>query len=63
MYQTEMRYYCRNYNTIEVPIHYTGGKSSLKLKSVKEALTILFKLKDNETMVFKMENNEEIIND
>ena len=53
MYQTEMRYYCRNYNTIEVPIHYTAGKSSLKFKSVTEALSILFKLKKNESHVIK----------
>lgn len=53
MYQTEMRFYCRNYNTIEVPIHYTAGKSSLKLKSVTEALSILFKLKKNEKNVYK----------
>lgn len=52
MYQTEMRFYCRNYNTVEVPIHYTAGKSSLKLKSVTEALAILFKLKKNEKKVF-----------
>lgn len=51
MYQTEMRYYCRNYNTIEVPIHYTAGKSSLKFKSVTEALKILFMLKGNEKKV------------
>ena len=53
MYQTEMRFYCRNYHTIEVPIHYTAGKSSLKFKSVKEALVILFKLKKNEKLVYK----------
>lgn len=53
MYQTEMRYYCRNLNTIEVPIHYTAGKSSLKFKSVTEALSILFKLKENEKKVRK----------
>ncbi len=53
MYQTEMRYYCRNLNCIEVPIHYIGGDSSLKLKSVKEALSILFKLKKHEAMVWK----------
>ena len=53
MYQTEMRYYCRNYHTIEVPIHYVGGSSSLKFKSVKEALKILFQLKKNETKVMK----------
>ena len=53
MYQTEMRYYCRNYNTIEVPIHYKGSKSSIKLKSVTEALRLLFKLKKNEKNVIK----------
>ena len=51
MYQTEMRYYCRNFNTVEVPIHYTGSTSSLKLKSVTEALNILFLLKKNEKKV------------
>ena len=52
MYQTEMRYYCRDLRTIEVPIHYLAGKSSLKVKSVIEALKILFKLKDNEQAVY-----------
>ena len=51
MYQTEMRYYCRNFNTIEVPIHYKGSKSSIKLKSVTEALRLLFKLKKSEKNV------------
>lgn len=50
MYQTEMRYYCRNLNCIEVPIHYIGGDSSLKFKSVTEALSILFKLKKHEAI-------------
>ncbi len=57
MYQTEMRFYCRNMNTVEVPIHYTGSSSSLKMHSVTEALSILFKLKENEHRVidpFKM---------
>ena len=54
MYQTEMRFYCRNYKTIEVPIHYTAGKSSLKLKSVTEALSILFKLKKNEKNIYRL---------
>lgn len=51
MYQTEMRFYCRDLNTKEVPIHYIAGGSSLKLKSVTEALRILFMLKDNEKKV------------
>lgn len=52
MYQTEMRYYCRNFRTIEIPINYIGGDSSLKFKSVVEALKILFKLRKNEKYVF-----------
>lgn len=53
IYQTEMRFYCRNYKTKEVPIHYVGGKSSLQLKSVSEALKVLFTLKKNEAFVMK----------
>lgn len=53
MYQTEMKYYCRRFKSIEVPIHYTAGKSSLKFKSVTEALSILPKLKNNEKKVWK----------
>lgn len=53
MYQTEMRYYCRDLNCIEVPIHYIGGDSSLKLRSVTEALSILFKLKKHESVIWK----------
>ena len=53
MYQTEMRYYCRDLNCIEVPIHYIGGDSSLKFRSVTEALGILFKLKKHESLIWK----------
>ena len=53
MYQTEMRFYCRKLNCIEVPIHYIGGDSSLKASSVKEALEILFKLKKHEPEIWK----------
>ena len=53
MYQTEMRYYCRNCRTVEVPIHYVGPASSLKGSSVVEALKILFKLKKNERNIWK----------
>lgn len=52
MYQTEMRYYCRNYKTVEVPIHYIGGTSSLKGKYITEALKILFKLRKHEQNVY-----------
>lgn len=51
MYQTEMRYYCRKYSYKEVPIHYTGGKSSLKFKSVIDAVSVLFRLRKNEKRV------------
>lgn len=51
MYQTEMRFYCRDKKSIEVPIHYVGGSSSLKFKYVKESLEILFKLKKYESNV------------
>lgn len=51
MYQTEMRFYCRHYNTVEVPIHYIGGSSSLKPRAVGEALRILFQLKKHEPEV------------
>ncbi len=54
MYQTEMRYYCRNKKSIEVPIHYIAGSSGLKFKSVVEAIRILFKLKKNEAEVVKI---------
>lgn len=53
MYQTEMRFYCRNRRSLEVPIHYIGGSSSLKLKSVTESLKILFQLKKHEKSVIK----------
>ena len=53
MYQTEMRYYCRNKNCVEVPIHYIGGDSSLRFKSVTEALKILFQLKKHEAVIWK----------
>ena len=53
MYQTEIRYYCRNYRYIEIPIHYSGSSSSLKFRSVTEALKILFMLKKHEKKVIK----------
>lgn len=53
MYQTEMRFYCRKLNCVEVPIHYIGGDSTLKFKSVTEALSILFKLKKHESLIWK----------
>lgn len=53
MYQTEMRYYCRNEKSVEVPIVYCGSDTGLKFKSVTEALDILFRLKEYEKEVKK----------
>lgn len=55
MYQTEMRYYCRNEKSVEVPIVYIGSESGLKFKSVTEALDILFRLKEYEKEVKKVD--------
>ena len=57
MYQTEMRFYCRNLKCVEVPITYIGGESSLKASSVTEALKILFKLKKNERLIWKKDGD------
>ena len=53
MYQAEMRFYCRKLHCVEVPIHYIGGDSSLRFKSVTEALKILFQLKKHEAVIWK----------
>ncbi len=53
MYQTEMRYYCRNEKAVEVPIVYVGSDTALKFKSVTEALDILFRLRQYEKLVRK----------
>lgn len=45
MYQTEMRYYCRNCRAVEVPIHYVGSESGFGIRSVTEAFAILFRLR------------------
>lgn len=54
MYQTEMRYYCRDKKSVEVPIVYNGSDTGLKFKSVTEALDILFRLKEYEKKVKKV---------
>lgn len=51
MYQTEMKFYCRGYRTIEVPIHYYAGGSSLSWKSITEALHVLFQLARHEYLI------------
>lgn len=54
MYNTEMRYYCRNFKYIEIPIHYVGSSSALKIRTVIRAFRILFKLKANAACVKKL---------
>lgn len=44
-FQTEMRYYCRNFRTIEVPIHYMGGRSTLNATTILRSLYNLFRLR------------------
>lgn len=51
IYQTEMRYYCSGMKYTEVPITYVGGESTLKMKSVTEAIKILFEFKKNKQHV------------
>lgn len=46
-YQTEMKYYCRNFKVTEVPIHYTGSSSGLSFKTLVKALDELARLKKN----------------
>lgn len=53
MYQTEMRFYCRNFKSVEVPIHYTGSSSGLNAGNVAEALRLLFRLKKHEKYIWK----------
>ncbi|MEA1925209.1 MAG: glycosyltransferase [Candidatus Altiarchaeota archaeon] len=54
-YQTEMRYYCKKFNTTEIPIHYTGSKSRFSFKSLINALKELFKVKRNHKLIFIQE--------
>jgi dolichol-phosphate mannosyltransferase len=43
-YQTEMKFRCRNFRVIEVPITYRSSTSSFRMKSLTEALRILLVL-------------------
>lgn len=53
MYQTEMRYYCHKYRSVEIPISYIGGKSSFRFKSILQALKTLFMLRRNMKNIMK----------
>lgn len=57
IYQTEMRYYCSGMKYKEVPITYVGGESTLKMKSVTEAIKILFAFKKNKQNVLIHKGN------
>ncbi len=53
MFQTEIRFYCRKLNCVEVPIRYVGSSSGLRFSAVLEALELLFKLKGHEEKIWK----------
>jgi len=53
IYQTEMKYYCSDYKTKEVPFAYIGSTSSFKFKWLLTALKTLFKIKYNKRNVIK----------
>ena len=46
-YQTEMRYYCREFNITEAPILYRGSKSRISYNSLLNAIKELLKIKRN----------------
>ncbi len=46
-YQTEMRYYCKEFNITEVPILYRGSKSRFNYNSLINAIKELYKVKKN----------------
>ena len=58
IFQTEMRFYCRDLHYIEVPITYIFGGSSLRMKAVAEALGVLIQLKENEKRAVKGPGSE-----
>ncbi|MFM7015486.1 MAG: glycosyltransferase [Bacteroidota bacterium] len=41
-YQTEMRYLLRNYNSIEIPIHYQSPSKRVSSNSIKNSFSVLF---------------------
>jgi dolichol-phosphate mannosyltransferase len=51
IYQTEMRFYCRQHKIKEIPITYKGSRSTMKFKAIVEALKVLKNLKKNELLV------------
>lgn len=46
-YQTEMRYYCKEFKATEVPIYYRGSKSRFSFNSLVNAVKELLKVKKN----------------
>lgn len=53
MYQTEMRYYCNGFKSIEIPITYRMSSTTISRNSILEALKLLTKLKANKAKVLK----------
>lgn len=47
IFQTEIRYYCKEFNITEVPISYRGSKSRLSFHHVMNAVKELFNIKKN----------------
>jgi len=57
IYQTEMKYYCYNYKTKEIPFVYVGSTSSFKVKWLFIALKTLFKIKYNKRNAINISAN------
>ena len=53
MYQTEMRYYCSGFKSIEIPITYRLSSTTISHHSVLEALKLLTILKKNKVKILK----------
>jgi len=53
IYQTEMKYYCRDFRVKELPFVYSASATSFKFKWLIIALETLFKMKSNRKNVFK----------
>jgi hypothetical protein len=51
-YQTEFKFYCRKIPFCEVPFSHYGGATSLNVKSIIEALFLLFKIRTKQHIVW-----------
>ncbi len=57
IYQTEMKYYCRNFKIKELPFIYVGSSSAFKFKWILTSFKTIFKIKSNEKNVIKKSIN------